>query len=210
MFIAIVSTTSIDGKVRGPNLGERLGKYFPMPLSVQREIHKIRAGFDAILVGANTVRTDNPSLTVKLARVDKQPCRITVSKKTNLKFESNIFNGEAPSLLITSLKAPGRVVERLRSKGVEVVLLKDPYSVEEVVKILHSLGIRKLMIEGGPTLISTFLNAGVVNEILVIGYPLIVGGQVPALVSRKLEKPISTKPTEFKVISGFTFSRFEI
>ena len=63
--VSIISTTSIDGKIRGFGEDDRLSDIYPMPQSVLIEIHKLRAKFDGIMVGANTVRLDNPSLTVR-------------------------------------------------------------------------------------------------------------------------------------------------
>ncbi|MEK7186423.1 MAG: dihydrofolate reductase family protein [Patescibacteria group bacterium] len=206
--VSIISTTSIDGKIRGFGEDDRLSDIYPMPQSVLIEIHKLRAKFDGIMVGANTVRLDNPSLTVRYVESKKKPWRITVSRKSEFDLRSNIFNDEATSLLITTSQAPQEKLQQLEKKGVKTLILgKREVDLKTAIKSLGKLHIKRIMVEGGPTLISSLINEDLVQELILITYPIVLGNNsVPSLITDlKLKSAIKTKLYDNYSKDGFAF-----
>lgn len=119
-------------------------------------VHKWRAEEDAIMVGKNTVIYDNPSLTVRDYE-GKDPIRITFDRKGDLAIKSQLFDGKVQTYVLS---------ERKREVGdnVEYLTLMDTNNLEVVLKKILSLGIQSIFIEGGSTLIHSFIAQGLWDE----------------------------------------------
>ena len=113
------------------------------------EVQKIRAGCDAILVGAETVRKDNPRLTVRIGTGRLQPWRAVVTKSGKLPGRAAIF---------TDAYRERTVVYRNRKW-------------EDVLKDLHQRGVRRLLVEGGAKTAAGLMAAGKVNEVVLFFAP---------------------------------------
>ena len=144
-----------------------------------RRVHEMRASVDAILVGINTVLKDDPKLTVKEKFVPnaKNPVRIVLDSKLRVPANARVLNGMARTIIATTENAPQRNLnaEIIRC-GVDRVDLKC------LMGKLWEMGIRSVMVEGGGTVISSFLREGLVDEISVFVGPIVIGGSAPSLV----------------------------
>ena len=117
------------------------------------EVQKLRAGCDAILVGAGTLRKDNPKLTVRKGQVGEQPLRVVVTRSGKLPKGANLFrDGQKERTLVYR-----------RKKWLEV--LKD----------LHRRGVSRLLVEGGAEVAEGLVKAGKVNEVVIYLAPILVG-----------------------------------
>ena len=131
------------------------------------DVHRRRAAADAILVGTGTLLADDPALT---ARSDSDPSGLLVPASEQ----------PIPVVLGTrEIPSDARVRQHpaLAAKG-----LSDPlqFSGEDLaahLAELHERGVRKLFVEGGPTVASALLRAGLVDEVLVYVAPALLGGQ---------------------------------
>ena len=147
-------------------------------------LHETRAAYDAIMVGANTIRIDNSFLTVRLVP-GKSPIRVIPCSMADLPLDANVLGADAPTVIAVCEAAPGARVDALRAKGVNVVVAgKDHVELPLLLHILaEKFGVKKLMIEGGPTLNWHMLHDRLVDEIRLIHLPFIVGGSdTPSLV----------------------------
>src|SRR5512136_335112 len=147
-------------------------------------LHETRADYDAIMVGANTIRIDNSFLTVRLVP-GKSPLRVIPSGKAEIPLDANVLKKDAPTVIAVAGEAPKDRVEAIRAKGVDVVVAgKDKVDLPRLMEILwRDYGVKKLMIEGGPTLNWHMLRHRLVDEIRLIHLPFIVGGaDTPSLV----------------------------
>jgi len=117
------------------------------------EVQKLRAGCDAILVGAETLRKDNPKLTVRKGRLEKQPWRVVVTRSGKLPKGANLF--------------------RDRNKERALVYRRKKWS--EVLKDLHRRGVSRLLVEGGAEVAEGLVKAGKVNEVVIYLAPILVG-----------------------------------
>jgi len=147
-------------------------------------VDQVRAGCDAILVGAATVRTDNPRLLVRgpalraerMARgLPATPTKITVTGSGDLSPSSRFFvTGDTQKLLFCSTPAVGRT--RATLGGLATVLdAGHPVSMAAVTEELHGRGVRRLMVEGGSRVHTQFLTGGLADELQLVVAPLFVG-----------------------------------
>jgi len=147
-------------------------------------LHSTRAEYDAIMVGANTIRIDNSFLTVRLVP-GKSPLRVIPCSMADLPLDANVLGKDAPTAIAVCEAAPADRVDAIRRKGAHVVVAgKDHVELPLLLSILKKkFGIQKLMIEGGPTLNWHMLHDKLVDEIRLIHLPFIVGGSdTPSLV----------------------------
>ncbi len=151
--------------------------------------HHLRAHHDAILVGIETVRVDNPLLTVRLVSGDHpQP----VVLDTELRFPPEarvVSHPKRPWLMTGDPICPDRRAA-LEKLGVRVFPLgKDAtgkVDLRQVLRTLGELGIRSLMIEGGARVIARFLELQLANQLIVTTSPMFVGGV----------RPVGTRPID--------------
>ncbi len=181
-YTIIVSEVTIDGKLtlkRGVSSKEIM-KF--MDEEATRYLHQLRAKVDGIMVGAETIRTDNPFLTVRYAE-GNNPTRIVPTSMADIPLDSNILEKHAPTIIVTSEKAPEEKIKALEEKVEVVKCGEDKVDLIKMMDILYQKGIKKLMVEGGSTLNWNLLKLGLVDEIRLIHMPFIVGGEnTPTLV----------------------------
>ena len=182
-YVIIVSEVTVDGKLtlyRGASSKELMTL---MDQEAYRYLHEIRAKVDGIMVGCETVRTDNPSLTVRYVE-GKNPIRIIPCSTANVPLDANIFSPDAKTIIVTTKRAPEERVKKIRDKGAEIIFAgEDLVDFEELLPILYSRGINSLMVEGGSSINWEFIRRGFVDEVRLIHLPVIVGGEnVPTLV----------------------------
>ncbi|GGK54761.1 hypothetical protein GCM10011591_28240 [Nocardia camponoti] len=145
----------------------------------------LRAASDAILIGARTLRTDNPRLLVndadrRAARVARgepeYPVKVTVTESGELDPTLRFWHTGGKKLVYTG--ARGAAELRMRFGGdfaeVEIVALTD-LSLAAVLDDLGARGIRELMVEGGTGIHTGFLSAGLADELKLAIAPILVG-----------------------------------
>ncbi|RUM49043.1 MAG: 2,5-diamino-6-(ribosylamino)-4(3H)-pyrimidinone 5'-phosphate reductase [Hydrogenothermus sp.] len=181
-YTIIVSEITIDGKLtlkRGVSSKEIM-KF--MDEEATRYLHQLRAKVDGIMVGAETVRTDNPYLTVRYVE-GKNPTRIVPSSKADIPLDANILKPDAPTIIVTTEKAPKEKVKALEEKVEVLICGEDNIDLIKMMDLLYQKGIKNLMVEGGATLNWNLIKLGLVDEIRLIHMPFIVGGKdTPTLV----------------------------
>lgn len=130
-------------------------------------VHKLRRAHDAIMVGANTVRIDNPKLRARFSdpKHQKQPIRIVLSSDLELDVNSEIFTSDES---LTWIFCPSTInVERKQAflrKNVEIISLSD-FSLKKVLLELGVRGISSLMVEPGQKLLQSFIEEALFDEL---------------------------------------------
>ncbi len=129
-------------------------------LPAQRLVHQWRAQEDAILIGLNTVKTDNPSLTTRL--VDgKNPIRVVIDPRGELSDTYKIFDANARLIIFSEIK--NKTTANSIEQRVFIDLTIDP--VGEILSYLHQQKISSLIVEGGRFTLSQFLSSEMWDEI---------------------------------------------
>jgi diaminohydroxyphosphoribosylaminopyrimidine deaminase / 5-amino-6-(5-phosphoribosylamino)uracil reductase len=180
--VTVTYAQTLDGRVATAT-GE--SKWISCPDSL-RFAHEMRAGHDAVLVGAGTVCKDDPRLTVRHVSGD-DPLRVVVDSTLRTPPQAAVLADDAASgtVLAATDLAPSRRRERALSSGATVLEL--PADAEGRVHLgalmeeLGALGVGSVMVEGGATLITSFLKAGLVDRLAVCVAPKILGDGIQAV-----------------------------
>ena len=188
-FVGLKIAQTLDGRsadARGQS------KWITSP-AARAAGHSIRSEYDAILVGAGTVRKDNPQLTVRLAR-GRNPVRVILDPRLSVDSASEIFRTRsAETLLLTSAGAMTKrrtMVRTLTRKGVRILGLDDEktFDLHIVLRILSALGVSSVLVEGGPATASQFLELSLVQRVhWFIAPKLLGGGKSPFTRSQPLQ-----------------------
>ncbi|NVI87533.1 dihydrofolate reductase family protein [Actinomadura sp. BRA 177] len=147
-------------------------------------VDEVRACCDAILVGANTIRRDNPRLLVRTeerrkARVARglpeSPTKVTFTSRGDLDPDAKFFaTGDVEKIVYCSSAAVDKCRDRL-GDAATVVDAGDPVDLNTVLADLARRGVQRLMVEGGGTVHTQFLTAGLADELQLVIAPFFVG-----------------------------------
>lgn len=173
-YVIINCAMSADGKIASPT-GHQLR------ISNEEDIkrmYNLRNSNDAILVGVGTILSDNPKLTVKEQYVDnpKNPIRIILDTHCRTKPNAYAVDDNAKTLVFANGEC-----DRKYGDNVEIIQCgidsEGLLNLEEMLEKLSNYEIKKLMVEGGSTIIWNFLKHGFVDDLFVYIGPMIIGGK---------------------------------
>jgi 2,5-diamino-6-(ribosylamino)-4(3H)-pyrimidinone 5'-phosphate reductase len=150
-------------------------------------VDRLKAGCDAVMVGIGTVLADDPSLTVKSEECrnyrrkqgwDDHPVRIVVDSSGRIPLEASILHkGEGKRVVAVSKRADVTKISLLGKKTTVIVAGEDEVDLCALMNELGAMGIHRVMVEGGGTLIAGLIEAGLVNEIYTFIGNIIIGGK---------------------------------
>ena len=151
-FVVAKTGMSLDGRISSPK-----GRRWITSEASRKDAMQLRATSGAILVGAETVRADNPSLTVRGIPVKQQPLRIVWSRSGNLPSDCHLLTDEHR----------------------EKTLVFEGKSLREVLQDLGRRGIEQVLIEGGGRTLGEAFDEGLVDHIVFYVAPVLIGGETP-------------------------------
>lgn len=190
-WVTLKWAQSIDGKVAwADGIDDR--RWISNEHS-RRDTHKLRRRAQAILVGINTVIADDPLLT---PRPDKgrKPARIVMDSFLRIPPDCQLLTtiDHSPVIIFTSrqsLQASPHVAQELTNKGAELLSYPDTHGRSNLHFLLAELsdrGITQLLVEGGPTVLTSFLKEELADEIIVYVAPKILGSQSSIGITRPM------------------------
>lgn len=151
-------------------------------LEASQFTHQLRSEVDAILIGANTARHDDPQLTVRLVdktALPKQPMRIVVSSDGNLPSHLKILSADLPGKTIIATTNANRAAKLMKKKNVEILELpKNGEGRVDLPSLLSELGRREIssvLVEGGMILHESFMQENLIQKIFVYVSPVLIG-----------------------------------
>jgi len=170
-YVILNAAMTLDGKIA--TVGGDSGISCKEDLD---RVHRLRADVGAVMVGAGTVLADNPSLTVRRVR-GKSPLRVVVDGSAKIPTSAKVLKGKCRTIVAVSEMANSKKIQKLRASGAEVMTCgRKDVDLKELLKRLHCMGVKKLLLEGGSTLNWNMLKSGLVDEIRLSVAPCIVGG----------------------------------
>lgn len=141
--------------------------------------HRLRARNDAILIGVQTVLSDDPSLTVRHVK-GRNPLRVVLDATLRTPATANLItDGAARTLIATTAAADSAKAEAFRNKGIDVVTLPvDDRGWVDIEALLDELGRREitsLLVEGGAGAITSFVKLGLADRFVAFIAPRLIG-----------------------------------
>ncbi|HZY10270.1 MAG TPA: bifunctional diaminohydroxyphosphoribosylaminopyrimidine deaminase/5-amino-6-(5-phosphoribosylamino)uracil reductase RibD [Bacteroidota bacterium] len=183
-FVTLKIAQTLDGKIADTN-----GNSKWITNSHSRAIvHQLRSQYGAVLVGAGTVKKDNPKLTVRDVQ-GKNPIRIILDGRFTIDPSAKVLstNSTTKTMLFTTEQFVKRSPEKkklLLKKGVEIFSLPGnnggKLSIAEILEILGKKGISSVLVEGGAQVFSTFLKLNLVDKFLFFVSPKLLYGGLDA------------------------------
>jgi len=207
-WVTLKWAQSIDGKLAWADQ-ETEQKWISNEQS-RKDAHLLRLRCQAILVGINTVLIDDPLLTPRPSK-GKKPTRIVLDSHLRIPLDSQLLKtaNKTPVLILTSeqtVRQNPQIAEQVAKKGAELLVFGDisgqsnlPFLMEQ----LSSRGITQLLVEGGPTVIASFIKENLVDEVCVYIAPKLLGGLGAAGINKGIAE--LNKVLELHYVSVKTF-----
>ena len=162
-FVTLKLAASLDGKVAAPDGTSR----WITGEAARAEVHDLRRRADAVVVGSGTVIADDPMLTFRTPGLDgDQPLRVVLDSSGRTPRGANVFNNDASTLVITADDV-GR-----SEAGVDV---------RAAMHLLGERDVCHVLVEAGPRLAASFMDAGLVDRFVLYLAPKVIGGDAPGL-----------------------------
>lgn len=180
-YIIVNCAMSADGKIALPSRRQ-------LRISSDEDLERmynLRNECDAVLVGIDTIISDDPKLTVKKKYVNypKQPIRIVLDSKGRIPKDALVLNKDAKTMIITTQDNE----KDFRGEHLEFIKCKANKNgfvdLECVMELLSGKGIKKLLVEGGGTIIWSFIKKRLIDDLYIYIGPYIIGGKTTPTVA---------------------------
>jgi diaminohydroxyphosphoribosylaminopyrimidine deaminase/5-amino-6-(5-phosphoribosylamino)uracil reductase len=169
---------------------DKIGASGRKPVAISGEaararVHLLRAQCDAVLVGIGTVRADDPLLTCRLPGMEaRSPVRVVLDRSLRIRGASRLVHSarETPLWVMTSSLSEAPAAMKLGAAGAQVIRVATSATPPglDLLAVLHALaekGITRLLVEGGARVASSFIAAGLVDEVWLLRGPDAIGAE---------------------------------
>jgi diaminohydroxyphosphoribosylaminopyrimidine deaminase/5-amino-6-(5-phosphoribosylamino)uracil reductase len=206
-FVTWKMAASLDGRVAARDGTSR----WITGEAARRDVHRLRAWSDAIVVGAGTALADDPSLTVRDPGYrGRPPLRVLVDASGRVPATGDLFDEAAPTMVATTERAPQERLEQWRAAGAEVIVYGSEGELVPIGALLADLGkrdVQGVLLEGGPTLAWSVVEEGGVDKVVVYLAPKLIGGaDAPGMLGGRGFAPIARaldlRITSFDAVGG--------
>ncbi len=195
---------------------DKIGASGRKPVAISGEaararVHLLRAQCDAILVGIGTVRADDPLLTCRLPGMEaRSPVRVVLDRSLRIPGASRLVHSarETPLWVMTSSLSEAPAAMKLGAAGAQVIRVATTATPPglDLMAVLHALadkGITRLLVEGGARVASSFIAAGLVDEVWLLRGPDAIGAEGVAALDALPLSAITQSPA-FRVRASET------
>ena len=195
-FVTLKICASMDGKIyniRDDN--DDIGDYLQ-----RRHANGLRKEFDSVLVGVNTIIRDNPQLDYRGSKknIFQQPRPIVLDSRLRTPLTSKIvIRGNRP-IIFTKISPASKKFKALVKAGCEIVTL-DVLDLKKILKKLPSLGIQRVLVEGGGKVFSGFLESKLWDELIIYYSPKFLGEAGLSLTHNLRNQFLINKNNEMKI-----------
>lgn len=149
--------------------------------TAREAVHRLRAERDAVLVGAGTLRADDPHLAVRDLDDVTQPLRVVLDPRAEVPLTARVLDDVAPTLVVV---AEGTDAARLTDAGVDVLAVpagERGLDLAVLLAALHARGVHSVLLEGGAHLAASAVAADLVDEVVAHIAPALLGAGSPVL-----------------------------
>jgi diaminohydroxyphosphoribosylaminopyrimidine deaminase/5-amino-6-(5-phosphoribosylamino)uracil reductase len=203
-FVTVKVAQSLDGKI-ATSTGD--SKWITSD-KARAFAHRLRADYDAIMVGVNTILRDNPSLSAWFSQ--KQPIKIVVDSQLSTPQDANIFSKDSRVIIATLPVKSGQETENRKilapkAKILEVKEKAGQVNLKDMMKKLARMEITNILVEGGGTLIGSLFDELLVDKVLFFMSPKIIGGKeaISSVMGKgilRIEKAVKLKEVKLRRI----------
>ncbi len=206
-FVVWKAAASLDGKVAARDGSSR----WVTGEAARADVHRMRAWSDAIVVGAGTAATDDPSLTVREpGYAGRPPLRVLVDGRGRVPGTGDLFDDAAPTLVATTELAPAARRDEWAAAGAEIVEFQSQAQrvpLDELAAHLGKRDVQGVLLEGGPTLAWAAVEEGIVDEVVVYLAPKLIGGtDAPTVLGGRgfapVEEALPLRIRSFDLLGG--------
>jgi len=206
-FVTLKVASTADGRIATATGDSR---WVTGPQARER-VHALRGQVDAILVGARTVREDDPLLTARPRGrlATRQPLRVILSRTLDIPLKARIFEEPKGGVLVLTTSRDQRRVRALQGRGAQVVQLGDGdakgVDPRAALDVLFQRGVVHLLVEGGGEIFGTFLEQGWVDQLMLFVAPKVLGegrSWAPLKARAKMDQAILLGDTEVEQVGG--------
>lgn len=177
-YVAIKFAISLDGKMATRSGGSR----WITNDAARTYARRLRAHYQAILVGSKTVIRDDPHLGARQKSL-KDPLRIILDSKLRLSRDAQVLRDQNV-LLVTTTSAPSEKIQYYQQQGFNVVIFKGTsVPLDKLMKKLHDLNIISVFIEGGGKVLGSFVDEKLIDKVYAFYAPLLIGGAKTSSIS---------------------------
>jgi diaminohydroxyphosphoribosylaminopyrimidine deaminase/5-amino-6-(5-phosphoribosylamino)uracil reductase len=174
-WVTLKAAVTLDGKIATASGDSR----WVSGEASRRRVHELRNRVDAILVGANTVREDDPRLTTRLpGGKGRNSVRVVLDSRLGLPLAAKVFQTKEARTIVATGVERGRRAAALARKGVEVWSLKRRAGQVDLSSLLGRLGeegFLHVLVEGGAAVFAAFLRERLADEVYLFVAPKVVG-----------------------------------
>jgi diaminohydroxyphosphoribosylaminopyrimidine deaminase/5-amino-6-(5-phosphoribosylamino)uracil reductase len=175
-LVTYKAAVTLDGKVAAAGGDAR----WISCLDSRRAVHELRSRVDAVMIGAGTVRRDDPELTVRLTS-GRDPARVVITHDGTLPPGAKLLvTARQTRTIVVADRATDAARRLLEARGGELIEVGDG-GLAAALEALAGMGLLDVLCEGGPTLAGELLAAGLIDRVLLFVAPLIVGRGAPDL-----------------------------
>ena len=173
---------TLDGRI-ATSTGD--SQWISSPAS-RRLAHKLRSLHDAVMVGVGTILADNPELTVRLVK-GRNPTRVILDSRLRIPLEAKVLTNQesAPTIIATTSGADDKKLSALRQMGIEVLVIQEDERGEvdlgHLLEMLGQRNISSVLVEGGAETITSLLRLNLVDRLVAIVAPKIMGKGIEAV-----------------------------
>ncbi len=173
-FIMMKGAMTIDGKIAAIDGSSK----WITGEEARRYVHYLRSLANGIIVGLNTVITDNPKMNVRGRRVKKQPYRLVIDGRLDIPVDSQILAHKDGQTIIVSVNEYKDKIKKIEDKGHKVWIMSE-LSPHAIARRAYEEGIYLLMIEGGMQTFTSFLAESLIDKFYFFISPMILGAGLP-------------------------------
>ena len=201
-WVTLKLAVSVDGAITDAS---RTAGWLTGPES-RREVHRLRAGSDAIAVGSGTALADDPQLTVRDAPPPRvPPRRVVFDSELRLPLSSRLVRTarEVPTIVVATRPVDSASVPRAAALEAAGVRVLQADSLAAALRTLRADGVRSMLVEGGARLAGSLLAEGAVDRLIIFQAPVVLGpGSLSAFAG--LPSVLPPSPRRLEVIHRAT------